>query len=128
MKAELDLYVATSGSYKLAFVSAQIDSAAPCPSFDPAQAERPGILGVHEGMQVIHPAWLWGQAPVQQAPRYLLVVRSGTCALAVDSYRLHRHIVEPPPAALAGRGLVYGLVRTSDGLMPVIDLAHVPLA
>jgi hypothetical protein len=126
--AELDLYVATSGPYRLAFVSAQIDSTAPCPAFDLGAVPRPGILGMHEGMRVIHPGWLWGQQRVEQLPRQLLVVRSGTCALAVDSYRLQRLAVEPAPAALAGRGLVYGVIPTADGLMPVLDLARVPLA
>ncbi len=128
MSPELDVYVATSGPYRLAFVAAQIDSTAPCPSFDMHEAERPGVLGTHEGMRVVHPGWFWGQADVQQSPQYLLVVRTGICALAVDTCRLQRLVVDPPPAAISGSGLVYGLVNTAEGLMPVLDLARVPLA
>lgn len=126
MSLELDLYVASSGLYRLAFVSNQIDSTAPCPAFDLETVSHPGILGIHEGMRVIHPGWLWGQQRAEQPPRYLLVVRSGNCALAVDSYRLQRLAVEPAPVALAGRGIVYGLVPAED-LMPVVDLARAPL-
>jgi hypothetical protein len=125
---ELDLYVATSGPYRLAFVAAQIDSIAPCPPFASNVGSRPGILGTHEGMRVVHPAWLWGQVSMQQAPHYLLVIRSGICALAVDTYRVQRLVVDPPPSVISGSGLVYGLVNTAEGLLPVIDLAYVPLA
>jgi hypothetical protein len=128
MKADLDLYVANSGPYRLAFVSAQIASALPSPSFDLGGGERPGVLGAHDGMSVIHPGWLWGQTPAQTQPRYLLVTRSGRHALAVDSYRLQRHTVEPPPAILAGQGMVFGIVQTAEGVMPVLDLARLPLA
>jgi hypothetical protein len=125
---ELDVYLATSGPYRLAFVAAQIDSTAPCPSFELGDVNRPGVLGTHEGMRVVHPAWFWGQAAMLQPPFHLLVIRSGVCALAVDSFRLQRMVVDPPPSALSASGLVYGLVNTSEGLTPVIDLACVPLA
>ena len=97
MNPELDLYLATSGPYRLAFVSAQIATVAACPHYDVQQAPAPGMLGYYEGMQVIHPGWLWGMAPAQQAPRFLLVLRSGTHALAVDSCRRERLLVAPAP-------------------------------
>ena len=127
MTAELDVYIATSGPYRLGFVSTQIASTAPCPSFDSSQVERPGILGAHDGMVVVHPAWLWGQAAMEQAPQQLLVVRTGVCALAVDSCRLQRVVIDPPPAAMAGSGVVFGIARTAEGMTPVVDLACVPL-
>ncbi|MDB5077382.1 MAG: hypothetical protein JWO42_3561 [Chloroflexi bacterium] len=128
MSPALDLYVATSGPYRLAFVAAQIDSIVPCPSFDANEASRPGVLGTHEGMRVVHPAWFWGDVAMRQSPHHLLVIRSGICALAVDTYRLQRFVVDPPPSVMSGSGPVYGLVNTPEGLMPVIDLACVPLA
>jgi hypothetical protein len=128
VSSELDVYVATSGPYRMAIAASQIDSTAPCPSFELSTIDRPGVLGVHEGMRVIHPGWLWGEVRVQQPPQYLLVVRSAVCALAVDTCRLTRVIVDPPPPALAGSGLIFGLVNTAEGLMPVFDLACVPLA
>jgi hypothetical protein len=129
MSAELDIYVATSGPFRLGFAAAQVDSSGPCPSFDARDPEqRPGVLGVHEGMQVVHPGWFWGQVEAQQLPECLLVVRTGVCALAVDSCRLRRLAVEPPPAVLAGSGIVFGVVDAGEGLVPILDLARVPLA
>jgi hypothetical protein len=65
MSVELDIYVATSGPYCLGFAAAQIDCSSPRPSFEPHDPARPGILGVHEGMQVVHPGWFWGQIEPQ---------------------------------------------------------------
>jgi hypothetical protein len=65
---------------------------------------------------------------MQQPPHYLLVIRSGVCALAVDTYHVQRFVVDPPPSVISGSGLVYGLVNAAEGLMPVIDLAYAPLA
>jgi hypothetical protein len=79
-------------------------------------------------MPIVHPGWLWGQVDVEQPPRHLLIVHTGACALAVDACRLERVVVDPPPAALAGSGMVFGIVHGVEGLVPVVDLAGVPLA
>lgn len=128
MTPEIDIYITTSGPYRFGFVAAQIASTAPCPEFDAGRVARPGILGLHDGVVVVHPAWLWGLTAMEQAPRQLLVVRTGACALAVDTCRLQRAAIEPPPAAMAATGVVFGIATTADGLTPVIDLACVPLA
>src|SRR4051794_15619995 len=112
MSAELDLYVTTSGPYRLGFVAAQIDAVTASPTFDLASVRQPGVLGIHEGMRVLHPAWFWGDRPLVQPPHYLLVVHTGACALAVDTYRLQRVAVDPAPAVFGPTGVVYGLVAT----------------
>ena len=123
-----DLYLATSGPYQFAFASDQIEGTAPCPEFKADGAVRPGVLGIHEGMPIVHPGWFWGDEVASQLPQHLLLVRSGICALAVDTCRLERAMVEPPPTALYGSGMVFGLVATPEGLVPVLDLTCIPLS
>ena len=128
MSVELEVYVATSGPYRMAFAADQIESTRPCPAFAGHEGEQPGVLGTRDGLRVVHPGWFWGDAEVKQQPQYLLVVRSGMCALAVDTCQLQRLLIDPPPPVLAAGGMVFGLANTTGGLMPVFDLACVPLA
>ena len=128
MSVEIDVYVATSGPYQLAFAADQIESTGPCPAFASDEVERPGVLGIRGGMRVVHPGWFWGEIAMQQPPRHLLVVRSGMYALAVDTCQLLRLLIEPPPPVLAGSGMVFGLATTTGGPLPVFDLACVPLS
>ncbi len=128
MSVELEVYVATSGPYQMAFAADQIESTGPCPAFAREEAEQPGILGLCDGLQVVHPGWFWGQAEMQQQPQYLLVVRAGMGALAVDTCQLQRLPIDPPPPILAGNGMVFGLANTTGRPIPVFDLACVPLS
>jgi hypothetical protein len=128
MSLELEVYVATSGPYRMAFAADQIESTRPCPAFAVAEGDQPGVLGTRDGLLVVHPGWFWGDAEVKQQPKYLLVVRSSMCALAVDTCQLQRLRIDPAPSVLADNGMVFGLAHASGGLMPVFDLAYVPLA
>jgi len=128
MSIDMALFLVTSGSYRLAFVSEQISTMVACPSFDMDSVVEPGLLGSYEGMQVIHPGWLWGQEVAPQAPRFLLVLRTGSHALAVDTCRREQLQVQAAPAVCAGNGMIYGLISTPDGLAPVLDLSSMPLA
>jgi len=128
MSVEIEVYVVTSGPYRLAFAADQIEASRPCPAFAGYEGEQPGVLGMRDGLRVVHPGWFWGEAEVKQQPRYLLVVRSGLCALAVDTCQLQRLLIEPPPSVLASSGMVFGLANPPSGLLPVFDLACVPLS
>jgi|NGEPerStandDraft_6_1074524.scaffolds.fasta_scaffold396719_1 hypothetical protein len=128
MSESYDLYITSSGPYRLAFMASQIDMVLPCPDFPADEAWRDGVLGTHEGVQVIHPAWLWGNEGLPRHPRQLLVVRTGTCALAVDTCRMQHAAVEPLPAALAANCMLFGLIMGAEDITPVYDLACVPLA
>lgn len=128
MSIDFDLYLTTSGQYRLAFVQSQIASVEVYPQLEPGPGAKPGMLGTYDGLRVVHPSWYWGATRTQQSPRFLLILRSGTHALAIDSYRIERLSVQPAPLVLSSRGLVYGVVGTPDGLTPVLDLACVPLA
>jgi hypothetical protein len=142
----MDLFVAQAGRSTLAFAVDQIAGVAPCPP-DLAWPPPPGgVLGWvqgawgKEGLCVVDPVTRWDAARPgalhgvagsaaghRPRPPYLLILASGTLALAVDRYVLSTRPVHPASSVLHARG-VYALTPTDDGYALVLDLSRLVAA